>query len=68
MNRTEILNSIARYISGGYSAFSCLVVKQSRALQHSAGAAATLSSTRATLDSGSTRTLVVAVVVLLRTA
>ena len=49
--------------------FSCLVVKQSRAPEHpTAAAAATLSSTRATLDSSSTRTPLIAVFVLLRTA
>ena len=48
--------------------FSCLVAKQSRAHEHSA-AAATLSSTRATHDSSSTRPPVVAAVLVpLRTA
>ena len=72
MNRTEILKKkavikyIPGYVRGGYSVFSCLVAKQSRAHEHSA--AATLSCTRATLCSSSTHTPVVAVLVLLRTA
>ena len=58
------------YARGRYSVFSCLVTKQSRAHEHSAATAAeTLSSTRATHDSSSTRPPVVAAVLVpLRTA
>ena len=58
----------ACWLPGTACMLSCLVAMRSRAHEHSAAAAATLSSTRATLDSSSTRTPVVAVVVLLRTA
>ena len=77
MNRTNILRkSTARYVRGGYTVFSCLVAMRSSADEHSAAAAeaatavaTTLNSTRtATPDSSTTRTPVVAVVVLLRIA
>ena len=51
MNRTEIHKTNLRGmydIHGGYTVFSYIVVKQSRAYEHSAAAAATLSSPRAT--------------------
>ena len=55
-------------LRGGYSVFSRIVAKQSRAHEHLAAVvAAALDSTRATLDSSSTRTPVVAGV-MLRTA
>ena len=56
----------ARYVRDRYSVFSCLVVKQSQ--KHSTQQQQPICSTRATLDSSSTRTSVVSVVVLLRTA
>ena len=69
MNRTKILKKNYQVCTWWVERVLILVAKQSRAHEHSAAAAtATPSSTRATLDSSSTRTPVVAVFVLLRTA